>query len=234
MSSLLVSSSTASAMIAARNLEKSFGAAPARRAVLREVSFEVQRGEFVALVGRSGSGKSTLLHILAGLDQADSGSAIVDGSDLSRLGPEPLADFRLRRVGLVFQFFNFLPTLSLRENVALPAYLLGVPTQSARDRAASLLDSVGLSESALRLPNAVSGGELQRAAIARALINEPAVLFADEPTGNLDEENSEHVLSLLQRLVAEREVTVLMVTHDAAVKARAHRSLTIADGKLCA
>ncbi len=221
-------------MISAHGVTKSFGAPSCRRTVLNGVTLEIERGEFVALAGRSGSGKSTLLHILAGLEYPDAGSVTVDGTEITGRDADSLAEFRLRRVGLVFQFFNFLPTLSLIENVALPAYLLGSRKRAANGQAAALLGAVGLSEAASRLPHEVSGGELQRAAIARAMVNEPAVLFADEPTGNLDEQSSGQVLELLRRLVRERGVTILMVTHDPSVRESADRRLSIADGVVLA
>jgi putative ABC transport system ATP-binding protein len=197
---------------------------------LRDVCFRVEPGEWVALVGPSGSGKSTLLNLIAGLDRATTGTAVVAGRDLSRLGEESLAAWRARHVGIVFQFFQLLPTLTARENVVLPMEFAGRKGNRAR-RAIELLEAVGLAELADRLPGELSGGEQQRVAIARALANEPSLLVADEPTGNLDAASGEGVIEHLRRYWSEGG-TVVLVTHDPAIAAGAPRVLTLADGSI--
>ena len=197
---------------------------------LRDVTFRVEPGEWVALVGPSGSGKSTLLNLVAGLDRATAGSAVVAGQDLGRLGEEALAGWRARHVGIVFQFFQLLPTLTALENVVLPMEFAGRRGDRAR-RARQLLDAVGLADMADRLPGELSGGEQQRVAVARALANEPSLLVADEPTGNLDAASGAVILDHLLTYWRSGG-TLALVTHDPAVAAGAPRTLTLADGTL--
>ena len=199
---------------------------------MRDVSFSLNSATFTAITGRSGSGKSTLLHLLAGLDAPDSGEISIGGERLVGKSQEALARFRLEHIGLVFQFFNLLPTLTLKENVALAAYLAGQSKQVASKRAEELLAEVELTTQINRQPHEDSGGEIQRTAIARALINNPSVLLADEPTGNLDRTTAEGVLEIFSRMVKERQVTLLMVSHDPIVEQRADTVLHLADGIL--
>jgi putative ABC transport system ATP-binding protein len=197
---------------------------------LDRVSLIVERGEWVAVMGPSGSGKSTLLNILAGIDSVDSGSAIVAGRRLARVSENDLAAWRGREVGIVFQFFQLMPTLSVIENVTLPMDLAR-NGRNRRERAMSLLAQVGVEELANNLPSELSGGEQQRVAIARALANGPQLLLADEPTGNLDSRNGEIVVELLAE-VWRSGTTIVMVTHDSAVAERASRIVSMRDGQI--
>ncbi len=196
---------------------------------LRGVDIEVREGEFVAITGASGSGKSTLLHVLGGLDRPDDGRVEVDGRDLSGLSDEDLAQLRRRRLGFVLQFFNLLPTLNARENVAFPLLLDAAP--GALERADAALDDVGLAERGDHRPAQLSGGEQQRVALARALVGEPAVVMADEPTGNLDSATGTEILSLLRR-TADRGQTIVLVTHDEAIARFSDRIVHLTDGVL--
>jgi putative ABC transport system ATP-binding protein len=198
-----------------------------------DVSFTIGRGEFAALLGPSGSGKSTLLNLLAGLDRVTSGRIEVAGRDLSTMDSEALAHYRRLTVGMIFQSFNLVPTMTLADNIELPLRFAEMPRGERRARVQELLDNVGLSQRANHKPAELSGGEQQRGAIARALANCPSVLLADEPTGNLDSHNGQEVLTLLRELNDRMGVTVLMVTHDPALAARyAGKALHMADGKL--
>jgi len=193
------------------------------------VDLTIDPGEFVALIGPSGSGKSTLLHLAGGLDQPDSGRILIGDRDLATLSIGERAKLRRREVGFVFQFFHLIPTLTVLENVELPLMLDGAKSNG---RTSDLLDRVGIGHRADHLPGELSGGELQRAAIARALVAHPQVILADEPTGNLDSATSEAVLALLSEQVAESGAALVMVTHDRDVAARAPRVHTLRDGKL--
>jgi putative ABC transport system ATP-binding protein len=196
------------------------------------VTLELPRGAFVAVVGRSGSGKSTLVNLIAGLDRSTAGEIHVDDVPVHALGEEALAAWRGRSVGVVFQFFQLLPTLSVVENVMLPMDFRGVlPLAEMRARALELLERVGLADQAAKLPTALSGGQQQRAAIARALANDPPLLVADEPTGNLDSHTAEEVLDLLAAQ-ARAGTSILMVTHERELSGRVDRVLTLADGRL--
>jgi putative ABC transport system ATP-binding protein len=197
------------------------------------VSLTVAPGEFVAVAGPSGSGKSTLLHLIGGLDVPTAGRVVVDGTALATLSDDALTVFRRRKVGFVFQAFNLLPTHSVEENVALPLELDGRPAREVRARVEQALDRVGLAPRRRHRPDELSGGEMQRTAIARALVVEPVVLLADEPTGNLDSETGTQVLDALDDVNA-RGCTVVLVTHDAAAANRAHRTLRLRDGRLVA
>lgn len=197
---------------------------------LKGVSLQIARGEFVAIVGKSGSGKSTLINMLAGIDRPTSGSVLVGGTAVHTLSEEELAEWRGRTVGVVFQFFQLLPLLTAVENVMLPMDFCDVyAPRERRRRALRLLELVGMAQHADKLPSALSGGEQQRVAIARALANDPPILLADEPTGNLDSQTAEAVFALLQRVVADGK-TVVMVTHDRDLARRAGRTVVIADG----
>lgn len=200
---------------------------------LQGVTLRVERGELVAIVGASGSGKSTLLHLLACLDVATSGHYWLDGVDVAALDEEELAEVRNRRIGLVFQAFNLLSTLDALRNVELPLVYAGVERSERRDRARQALASVGLADRERHRPGELSGGQQQRVAIARALVTEPAILLADEPTGNLDSVATRDVLDLLRALHAA-ERTIILVTHEAEVAAMASRTVRLRDGKLVA
>lgn len=199
-------------------------------AAVRGIDLAVDAGEFVAITGASGSGKSTLLHMLGGITRPTSGHVLLEGVDLAALDDEALALVRRRRIGFVFQRYNLLPELSLIENVALPLVLDAVPKERSAEEAAAALRAVGLAERARHRPDALSGGEQQRGAIARALVTKPAIVLADEPTGALDSSNSQRVMDLLQHLVADRGQTVILVTHDPAIAAVAHRTVRVRDG----
>ncbi|HEY3284499.1 MAG TPA: ABC transporter ATP-binding protein [Armatimonadota bacterium] len=200
--------------------------------VVSGVSFELPRGATVAITGRSGSGKSTLLNLCAGLDSPTSGRLLVEGEDLDTMGDAQLTLLRRHKVGLVFQFFNLLSTLTLRENVMLPGRLAGRPIAELRREANELLDLMELSHRASSTPEVLSGGEMQRCAVARALIHRPALVLADEPTGNLDSHSAARVLDLLVALPAERGAALLLVTHSPEVAARADRHLRMSDGEI--
>ena len=196
------------------------------------VNLEVDRGEFVAIQGPSGSGKSTLLQLLGALDTPTEGTLRFDGRDLTKLGQGELTKVRSRDIGFIFQSFNLIPTLTAEENVEVAMIPLGLKGPTRRGRGAELLEQVGLATRAKHLPSKLSGGEQQRVAIARALANEPRVLLADEPTGNLDSQTADEVVAILRRLSQERGVTVVLVTHADEVAQRATRRLRMRDGKL--
>jgi putative ABC transport system ATP-binding protein len=202
------------------------------RAVLQGVNAEIARGEFVAIVGRSGSGKSTLLNLLAGLDTPTQGDIWVGGTNIARLGDHERTLFRRKHLGFVFQFFNLIATLTVRENVLLTAELVGWQDKEAQAQATRLLEAVGLLERENVFPDKLSGGEQQRVAIARALCADPELILADEPTGNLDAETGARVLDLLTTLARERNKTLVMVTHSGDVAGQADRILRMEDGKL--
>jgi ABC-type lipoprotein export system ATPase subunit len=219
-------------VVSARGLVKSYGEGRARRRVLAGADLEVRAGEIVAILGRSGSGKSTLLHVLGGLDRAESGRIEVAGQRVDRAGERRLSALRRRHVGFVFQFFHLLPELSGEANVLLPARLRGAHPR-ARERGRELIDALGLRAVAGSLPHQLSGGEQQRFAIARALVNDPALVLADEPTGNLDAASAKEVLRLL-RAGATDGRAVVIVTHEDAAAAIADRVLTLVEGRLIA
>lgn len=200
--------------------------------VLRDVSFSIDSGAFVALVGPSGSGKSTLLNLLGGLDRPSAGALVVDGQDISKLSDQKMADYRQHSVGMVFQSFNLIPHLTAQQNVAVPFLLAGGSRAAANRRATELLSRVGLQERSGHRPSELSGGEQQRVAIARSLMNSPKVLLADEPTGNLDTKNGQEIIALLHDLNTKDGVTLLVVTHDEHVAAAAQRQLHMIDGQL--
>jgi putative ABC transport system ATP-binding protein len=195
------------------------------------VSLAVEAGDFVAFMGPSGCGKSTLLHLCGAMDRASGGRLLLNGRDLATLGDDELTHVRREQVGFVFQFFNLLPTLTIADNIALPCLLAGVRGHEADQRARALAERVGIANRLSHYPQQVSGGEMQRAAIARALVHRPAILIADEPTGNLDSDNGMRVLALLAELNHEMGVTVLLATHAADVAAAAARIVRMRDGK---
>ncbi len=216
--------------IALENLHLSLGRGPARVHILKGISLAIARGEAVGLVGPSGSGKSTLLKILAGLERPDSGRVIVDGTDLSGLDEDALARFRGKRIGIVFQSFHLVPTMTALENVALPLELAGAA--DAFDRAEAELRSVGLSARLHHYPAQLSGGEQQRVAIARAIAPDPAILVADEPTGNLDENTGGSIVDLLFALKRDRGATLVLVTHDLNLARRCDRTVRLRSGRI--
>jgi putative ABC transport system ATP-binding protein len=216
-----------------RGVRKTFEAENAPVRALRGVDLSVQRGEFVALMGPSGCGKSTLLNLVAGLDIPDEGEISVAGEAVTGRSEDDLARMRRRHIGLVFQFFNLLESLTVLENVALPAVIAGRRRKMAETRAADLLDLLGIGDKAGAVPGVLSGGQRQRLAIARALANEPTLLLADEPTGALDSEGGEEVIELLGRLHRSGQ-TIVLVTHDAGVAAAAGRVVRMRDGRIMA
>ena len=220
------------AVLTASGLSKSYWLGGREVAVLQEVSFCVNAGETVAVVGVSGSGKSTLLHLLAGLDQPDAGSIVVAGQDLSALSDMELAKLRNRHVGFVYQFHHLLPEFSALENVMLPQMIAGVDKSTARARSGELLEMVGLSDRSTHRPGQLSGGEQQRIAIARSVANAPAVLLADEPTGNLDPETAGAVFGQMLKLVRGAGLGVLVATHNLQLASKMDRVLQLQDGKL--
>jgi putative ABC transport system ATP-binding protein len=199
--------------------------------ILRDISFSVPAGQFVAIMGASGSGKSTLLGLLAGLDTVTSGHIVLDGTDISRMREDELARLRGRKIGFVFQSYQLVPTLTAEENVLLPAELIG-SDKKVRQRAKNLLERVGLQGRAHHYPVQLSGGEQQRVALARAFITQPPILMADEPTGNLDSANGQHVLDLLLQLNREERTTLVLVTHDRHLAEYADRVITLSDGRV--
>lgn len=215
-------------MLEARQLTKEYRSGSGRLAVLRDVNFTVPDGAFVAIVGPSGSGKTTLLGLLAGLDVPTTGRVFMDGTDLSALSEDKRAQLRGEKVGFVFQSFQLIPTLTALENVQVPLELRGDTGAPARAR--DLLARVGLGDRAHHFPNQLSGGEQQRVAIARAFSNAPRLLFADEPTGNLDSDTGAHIVELLETLNREAGTTIVLVTHDLGLAARAQRIIRLADG----
>jgi len=218
-------------LLSADALQKTYVTGDARVTALAGVSFTIDRGDFVALMGPSGCGKSTLLHLAGAMDRPTSGTIRLEGRDLSTLDDDALTRVRREQVGFVFQFFNLLPTLTVADNIALPCLLAGMAHREAETRAVALADRVGIGHRLTHYPQQVSGGEMQRAAIARALAHRPALLVADEPTGNLDSENGANVLALLSELNRETGVTVLLATHAADVAGAARRVLRMKDGK---
>ena len=219
-------------MIRLKNVSKTYHRGPVAIAALQGVNLDITPGEFVAVTGKSGCGKSTLLHIIGGLEPPSAGQVLVEGRDLARLQDPELTHFRRDRVGVVFQSFNLLPLLTLEENVALPRALQGIPFHQAREEAAYWLDTVDLTHRRHHKPHQVSGGEMQRAAIARALINRPAVLLADEPTGNLDSATSARILEIFAGLHQEAQQTIVLVSHAPEAAHYAGRVVRLIDGRI--
>lgn len=212
------------------NVELSLGRGAARVHILKGISLEVDRGEAVGLVGPSGSGKSTLLMTMAGLERPDSGTIRIDGQDLGPMDEDALARFRGRRIGIVFQSFHLLPTMTALENVAIPLELAGMP--DAHARAQRELEAVGLGHRLSHFPAQLSGGEQQRVAVARAMAPDPAILVADEPTGNLDETTGRQIMDLVFTMKRERGTTLVLVTHDATLARRCDRTITLRSGNV--
>ena len=220
------------AAIEVEKVVKVFEAARVRVEALRTVDLTIPEGEFVAITGPSGSGKSTLLHLIGGLDLPTSGTLRVLGESIGALPDDRLAELRRRRIGFVFQFFNLLPTLTAAENAALPLLLDGRPRVAALERARGLLEAMGLGDRLAHRPEELSGGQQQRVALARALASEPSLLLADEPTGNLDSEAGGKVLDLLDDARSKRTLTIVLVTHDPSIAARADRNVRLRDGRI--
>lgn len=212
------------------NLTKTYGSGENLVNAVDNVSFSVEKGEFLAIVGASGSGKSTLLHLIGGVDRPTSGKIFVDGNDISKMNDDKLAVFRRRQVGIVYQFYNLIPILTVEENITLPCDLDGRGVD--RERLEMILDSFGLRARRKHLPNQLSGGQQQRTSIARALINNPSLVLADEPTGNLDSKSSEEVMSMLKMCNQSYGQTVIMITHNLDIAKQADRIITISDGKI--
>ena len=219
-------------IVEARNVDKRYDTGKIEVHALRGVTFAVRRGEMVAIMGPSGSGKTTLLNCLSGLDAIDSGDVLIEGVSLGAMSDEQRTDYRARRMGFVFQFYNLMPVLTAVENVELPLLLARAPAREARRRAFDALAMVDLAERADHVPEELSGGQRQRVTIARALVNDPAIVWADEPTGDLDSENAEEIVALMRRLNRERGLTFLIVTHDIAVGRSTDRIVRMVDGTI--
>lgn len=215
-----------------RHLVKRYAEGELRRTLFDNLSLDIHQGQFITLLGQSGSGKSTLLNLLGGIDLPDAGQICINGQTLTDLNEVERTRFRRRHIGFVFQFFNLIPTLTAEENLLLPLELNGLSTPDRRERALELLDNVGLGNRRHSFPERLSGGEQQRLAIARALVHDPLLLLADEPTGNLDSDTGMRILNLLQTLHRQAAITMIMVTHSQEVATRADRILTLDDGRI--
>ena len=212
------------------NLVKTYGDGENKVNAVDDISLSVEKGEFVAIVGASGSGKSTLLHLIGGVDRPTSGKIFIDGNDITKMNSDTLAIFRRRQIGIVYQFYNLIPILTVEENISLPCDLDG--NKPDKERMALILKSLGLYDRRNHLPNELSGGQQQRTSIARALINNPAILLADEPTGNLDSKSTEEIMSILKMSNRDFNQTIIMITHNLEIAKEADRIITIQDGKI--
>lgn len=212
------------------NLTKTYEQGSNRVNALDNVSFSVNKGEFVAIIGPSGSGKSTLLHIIGGVDKATSGKVYIDGTDIYSLNETNLAIFRRRQVGLIYQFYNLIPVLNVEENITLPMLLDG--KKPDKEHLKEVLETLKLEDRINHLPNQLSGGQQQRVSIGRAIINNPAIVLADEPTGNLDSKNSQEIIELLKDANRRNNQTLIVITHDEKIALQADRVITISDGKI--
>lgn len=212
------------------NLSKVYGKGDYKVVAIENISFSVQKGEFIAIVGASGSGKSTLLHLLGGVDRPTSGKVYIDGKDIYQMNDDNLAIFRRRQVGLIYQFYNLIPILNVEENITLPCDLDGKKVD--KQRLNVLLKILGLEDRKKHLPNELSGGQQQRTSIGRALINNPSIILADEPTGNLDSKSSEEIVNLLKKSNKEYNQTIIMITHNIEIAKMADRIIKIEDGKI--
>ncbi len=217
-------------LLRVEHLCKTYGKGENRVDALRDVSFSVEKGEFVAIVGPSGSGKSTLIHLLGGVDVPTSGKIYLDGTDVYAQNAEQLAIFRRRQVGLIYQFYNLIPVLNVEENITLPLLMDGRKVN--QKRLEEMLNTLGLSKRRLHLPNQLSGGQQQRVSIGRALINAPSLVLADEPTGNLDSKNSQEIVELLKFSNREYHQTLIVITHDENIALQADRVLAVEDGQI--
>lgn len=212
------------------NLVKTYGKGENKVHAVDHVSFAVEEGEFVAIVGASGSGKSTLLHLLGGVDRPTSGKVLINGEDIYRLSNDALAIFRRRQVGIIYQFYNLIPILNVVENITLPCDLDGKKVDQKRLK--NLLETLGLEDRKRHLPNQLSGGQQQRVSIGRALINDPAIILADEPTGNLDSKSGEEIIALMKLSNQKFHQTIIIITHDLEIASQADRVITFEDGKI--
>lgn len=212
------------------NLTKIYGKGESQVRAVDNISFSVQKGEFVAIVGSSGSGKSTLLHLIGGVDRPTSGKVYIDGKDIYQLDNDNLAIFRRRQIGLIYQFYNLIPILNVEENITLPCDL--DDKKVSEEKLNDLLKTLGLEKRRKHLPNELSGGQQQRVSIGRAIINSPAIMLADEPTGNLDSKASEEIISLLRVSNKKYNQTVIVITHDEKIALEADRIITIEDGRI--
>ncbi len=219
-------------LVSLRHISKSYHRGDQVIQVLSDVSFDIARGEFLALMGPSGSGKSTLLNLIAGIDRPDTGELLVAGTDIVQLGEAALADWRAGHVGFIFQFYNLMPVLTAYENVELPLALTSLPRRERREHAEAALELVGLTDRMTHYPSELSGGQQQRVAIARAFITDPALIVADEPTGDLDRQSASDVLELLRRLAADMGKTIIMVTHDRKAAESAQAIMHLEKGEL--
>ena len=217
-------------LLRCEHLTKIYGAGETQVTALSDVSFSVEKGEFVSVIGPSGSGKSTLLHILGGVDKPTSGKVFIDGTDMHALKEDRLAVFRRRQIGLVYQFYNLMPVLNVEENIALPHLLDGCELD--RERLDSIIEHLGLTDRRYNLPSQLSGGQQQRVSIGRALYSHPAVLLCDEPTGNLDRKTGEEIVGLLKESNRSQKQTLILITHDEALAMQADRILYLEDGKI--
>jgi putative ABC transport system ATP-binding protein len=218
------------AILQVRDLKKTYGKADTTVTALGGVSFGVERGEFVAVVGASGSGKSTLMHIVGGVDRPDSGGVVIDGQDIFAMNESELAIFRRRNIGIIYQFYNLIPTLTAEENIMLPRLLDNRKPDAEKLR--SILETTGLADRVNHLPNELSGGQQQRVSIGRALINDPALILADEPTGNLDSKASREIIDLLRLSNKRYNQTLIIITHDEGIALQADRIIAIGDGRI--
>lgn len=218
-------------ILRASHLCKTYGKGENEVRALDDVSFSIEKGEFVAIVGTSGSGKSTLMHILGGVDRPDSGSVYMDGQDIYKQNDEQLAIFRRRQVGLIYQFYNLIPVLDAVENMILPALFDGRKVEKSRIN--QMINDLGLKGREHHLPNQLSGGQQQRVSIGRALINSPTVILADEPTGNLDSKNSQEIMNLLRLSNEKYHQTLIIITHDEEIANQAKHLICIEDGRIC-
>jgi putative ABC transport system ATP-binding protein len=221
-----------SALVEIRNLAKSYRRGDQRVPVLHDITLDIERGDFVSLMGPSGSGKSTLLNLIAGIDKPDRGTLRIDGVDIGKLSEGELADWRASNIGFIFQFYNLMPVLSAFENVELPLQLTQLSRRERKERVAMTLGLVGLAERMDHTPHELSGGQQQRVAIARAIVTDPSILVCDEPTGDLDKQSATDVLGLLKRLNADFGKTIIMVTHDAHAAEAARRVVHLEKGEL--
>jgi putative ABC transport system ATP-binding protein len=219
-------------IVEARSVHKTYDSGAVRVDALRGVDLALAQGEMAAIMGPSGSGKTTLLNCLSGLDAIDEGEVVIEGTPLSHMSDRERTEYRARRMGFVFQFYNLMPVLTAAENVELPLLLARESASVARRRALDALALVGLAERAGHVPDALSGGERQRVTIARSLVNDPAIVWADEPTGDLDSENATEIVELMRRLNVERGLTFLIVTHDIAVGRKTDRIIRMVDGEI--
>lgn len=217
-------------LLRCEHLTKKYGAGETQVTALDDVSFSVEKGEFVSVIGPSGSGKSTLLHILGGVDKPTSGKVFIDGTDMHALKEDQLAVFRRRQIGLVYQFYNLMPVLNVEENIALPHLLDG--RELDRERLDAIIEHLGLTDRRYNLPSQLSGGQQQRVSIGRALYSHPAVLLCDEPTGNLDRKTGEEIVGLLKESNRSQKQTLILITHDEALAMQADRILYLEDGKI--